>query len=298
MAQDEYLLEAKNLSKTYKDRQVVKDINLTIKKGSFTALLGTNGAGKSTTISMLTLLRRPSSGSISYDGLSSDKDSSKIRSKIGLVSQGSYLDDVLTVEDNLYMWAGLYKGISRERIKEVVGLTQLDDILKHKVKELSGGQRRRADIALAILHQPEILYLDEPTTGLDIQTRTAVWELLQEMRVSEGLTIFLTSHYLDEAESADNVYIIDGGKIIAHGSAADLIRQYSKKRLSILDGDFDQIKRILKLSQTTFPISLDFDDSIAAIATLEQLKVYIKDFTYQGGNMNDVFLSLTGREMR
>ncbi|WEV45651.1 ABC transporter ATP-binding protein [Streptococcaceae bacterium ESL0687] len=297
MAEDKNILEVRNLSKTYKDRQMVKDIDLTIKKGSFTALLGTNGAGKSTTISMLTLMKKPSLGSISYDGLSADKHGEEIRTKIGLVAQGSYLDDVLTVEDNLHLWAGLYKKIGEDRIKEVVALTQLEDILNHKVKELSGGQRRRADIALAILHQPEILYLDEPTTGLDIQTRTAIWELLQEMRVKEGLTIFLTSHYLDEASSADNVYIIDSGQIIAHGSAADLIKRYSKKRLTILAGDFDSIKKELDLSQSIFPISLDFDDSAAAIATLERLKAYIKDFDYRSGNMDDVFLTLTGREM-
>ena len=290
-------LTAKNLSKKYGAREVVSQLNLSVEAGSFTALLGTNGAGKSTTIGMLTTLVQPTSGEIYYDGLVSKEHLSQVRAKVGIVFQDSLLDGALSVLDNLKIQAGLYRNISKERIDEVIKLTKLTALCKQKVDHLSGGQRRRVDIATSILHQPDILFLDEPTTGLDIQTRLAIWEMLEGMRQTENLTIFLTTHYLDEANFADNVYIIDDGKLIANGSAQVLIQTYTKENLQIEAGQLSDICRVLGLSEEKFPMIIPVADAQAAISILNKIQPYVTTFTYQHGTMNEVFVALTGKEM-
>lgn len=290
-------LTAKNLSKKYGTREVVSQLDLSVEAGSFTALLGTNGAGKSTTIGMLTTLIQPTSGEIYYDGLVSKEHLSQVRAKIGIVFQDSLLDDALSVLDNLKIQAGLYRNISKERIDEVIKLTKLTALCNQKVSHLSGGQRRRVDIATSILHQPDILFLDEPTTGLDIQTRLAIWEMLEGMRQTENLTIFLTTHYLDEANFADNVYIIDDGKLIANGSAQALIQTYTKENLQIEAGQLSDICRVLGRSENRFPIIVPVADDQTAISILNKIQPYVTTFTYQHGTMNEVFVALTGKEM-
>ena len=290
-------LTAKNLSKKYGTREVVSQLDLSVEAGSFTALLGTNGAGKSTTIGMLTTLVQPTSGEIYYDGLVSKEHLSQVRAKVGIVFQDSLLDGALSVLDNLKIQAGLYRNISKERIDEVIKLTKLTDLCKQKVSHLSGGQRRRVDIATSILHQPDILFLDEPTTGLDIQTRLAIWEMLEGMRQTENLTIFLTTHYLDEANFADNVYIIDDGKLIANGSAQALIQTYTKENLQIEAGQLSDICSVLGLSEEKFPMIIPVADAQAAISILNKIQPYVTTFTYQHGTMNEVFVALTGKEM-
>lgn len=290
-------LTAKNLSKKYGTREVVSQLDLSVEAGSFTALLGTNGAGKSTTIGMLTTLIQPTSGEIYYDGLVSKEHLSQVRAKIGIVFQDSLLDDALSVLDNLKIQAGLYRNISKERIDEVIKLTKLTALCNQKVSHLSGGQRRRVDIATSILHQPDILFLDEPTTGLDIQTRLAIWEMLEGMRQTENLTIFLTTHYLDEANFADNVYIIDDGKLIANGSAQALIQTYTKENLQIEAGQLSDICRVLGRSENRFPIIVPVADAQTAISILNKIQPYVTTFTYQHGTMNEVFVALTGKEM-
>lgn len=290
-------LTAKNLSKKYGTREVVSLLDISVEAGSFTALLGTNGAGKSTTIGMLTTLVQPTSGEIYYDGLVSKEHLSHVRAKVGIVFQDSLLDGALSVLDNLKIQAGLYKNIPKERIDEVIKLTKLTALCKQKVSHLSGGQRRRVDIATSILHQPDILFLDEPTTGLDIQTRLAIWEMLEGMRQIENLTIFLTTHYLDEANFADNVYIIDDGKLIANGSAQALIQTYTKENLQIEAGQLSDICRVLGLSKEKFPMIIPVADAQAAISILNKIQPYVTTFTYQHGTMNEVFVALTGKEM-
>ncbi len=290
-------LTAKNLSKKYGAREVVSQLNLSVEAGSFTALLGTNGAGKSTTIGMLTTLVQPTSGEIYYDGLVSKEHLSQVRAKVGIVFQDSLLDGALSVLDNLKIQAGLYRNISKERIDEVIKLTKLTALCNQKVSHLSGGQRRRVDIATSILNQPDILFLDEPTTGLDIQTRLAIWEMLEGMRQTENLTIFLTTHYLDEANFADNVYIIDDGKLIANGSAQALIQTYTKENLQIEAGQLSDICRVLGLSKEKFPMIIPVADAQAAISILNKIQPYVTTFTYQHGTMNEVFVALTGKEM-
>lgn len=290
-------LTAKNLSKKYGTREVVSQLDISVEAGSFTALLGTNGAGKSTTIGMLTTLVQPTSGEIYYDGLVSKEHLPKVRAKVGIVFQDSLLDGALSVLDNLKIQAGLYKNIPKERIDEVIKLTKLTALSKQKVSHLSGGQRRRVDIATSILHQPDILFLDETTTGLDIQTRLAIWEMLEGMRQTENLTIFLTTHYLDEANFADNVYIIDDGKLIANGSAQALIQTYTKENLQIEAGQLSDICRVLGLSEEKFPMIIPVADAQAAISILNKIQPYVTTFTYQHGTMNEVFVALTGKEM-
>ncbi|MCJ1996712.1 ABC transporter ATP-binding protein [Lactococcus piscium] len=290
-------LTAKNLSKKYGTREVVNQLDISVEAGSFTALLGTNGAGKSTTIGMLTTLVQPTSGEIYYDGLASKEHLSQVRAKVGIVFQDSLLDGALSVLDNLKIQAGLYKNIPKERIDEVIKLTKLTALCKQKVSHLSGGQRRRVDIATSILHQPDILFLDEPTTGLDIQTRLAIWEMLEGMRQTENLTIFLTTHYLDEANFADNVYIIDDGKLIANGSAQALIQTYTKENLQIEAGQLSDICHVLGLSEEKFPMIIPVADAQAAISILNKIQPYVTTFTYQHGTMNEVFVALTGKEM-
>ncbi|MGX7048858.1 ABC transporter ATP-binding protein [Pseudolactococcus piscium] len=290
-------LTAKNLSKKYGTREVVSQLDISVEAGSFTALLGTNGAGKSTTIGMLTTLVQPTSGEIYYDDLASKEHLSQVRAKVGIVFQDSLLDGALSVLDNLKIQAGLYQNIPKERIDQVIKLTQLTALCKQKVDHLSGGQRRRVDIATSILHQPDILFLDEPTTGLDIQTRLAIWEMLEGMRQTENLTIFLTTHYLDEANFADNVYIIDDGKLIANGSAQALIQTYTKENLQIEAGQLSDICRVLGRSENRFPVIVPVADAQAAISILNMIQPYVTTFTYQHGTMNEVFVALTGKEM-
>ena len=197
------LIQTRNLTKKYGQKTVVDHLNLTIPKGSLVAYIGTNGAGKSTTIKMLTGLLQPSQGQVI---VAPDM-------KIGMVFQDSVLDPELTVKANLNHRAGLYRNLDKGWLAHLLELTELTDLLQQKYGTLSGGQRRRVDIARALLNKPELLFLDEPTTGLDIQTRRMIWELLHLLKKEEGLTIFLTTHYLEEAENAEVAYVINQGKI-------------------------------------------------------------------------------------
>ena len=294
---NEKVLVVKKLSKTYGTKQVVNQVDLSIEKGSFTAILGPNGAGKSTTIAMLSTLTQATSGDIYYDGLAIQEHLRQVRPKIGIVFQNSVLDEALSVKENLSIQAGLYKHISQDRIDEVIALTSLTPILKQPVSQLSGGQKRRVDIAVSVLHQPEILFLDEPTTGLDIQTRLAIWEVLQNMKAKEAMTIVLTTHYLEETNVADNVYIINSGEIIANGSAKELIQRYTQEILTIESGELSSICNTLGLKDEQLPLSLPCPDAQTAIKLLGDIQPFVDKFSYQQGTMNDVFVALTGKEM-
>ncbi len=228
------VLQAKGLTKNYGDHTAVKDINLEFKKGSFNAILGPNGAGKSTTISMLIGLKRATNGQIIYAP----------NTRIGVVFQASVLDEKLTVKENLAIRAQQYKGIKGGRVEDLINQLGLTDFQKQLYGTLSGGQKRRVDIARALLSNPDILFLDEPTTGLDIQTRKSIWDLLYRLQRDEGMTIILTTHYLDEADEADQLYIIDHGKVIAQGSAAEIKSEYASNLLKICFKD-KQVEKFL-----------------------------------------------------
>ena len=283
------LIQTKNLTKKYRQKTVVDHLNITIPKGSLVAYIGTNGAGKSTTIKMLTGLLKPNQGQVI---LAPDL-------KIGIVFQDSVLDPELTVQANLQHRAGLYHNLDKEWFTRLLELTELTDLLHQKYGTLSGGQRRRVDIARALLNRPELLFLDEPTTGLDIQTRRMIWDLLRRLKKEQNLTIFLTTHYLEEAENAEVTYVIDQGKILAQGTAFDLVKEYAKSQL------------ILKLTEPAAISALDVDvkeveagylvegfTSQEVIHLLNQHQDIIRDFEFKQGTINEAFMAITGREIQ
>lgn len=286
------ILQAKGLTKNYGDHTAVKDINLEFKKGSFNAILGPNGAGKSTTISMLIGLKRATNGQIIYAP----------NTRIGVVFQASVLDEKLTVKENLAIRAQQYKGIKGGRVEDLINQLGLTDFQKQLYGTLSGGQKRRVDIARALLSNPDILFLDEPTTGLDIQTRKSIWDLLYRLQRDEGMTIILTTHYLDEADEADQLYIIDHGEVIAQGSATEIKSEYASNLLKICFKD-KQVEKFLPKNmpvekENEFEYSLYPKSQLEAIDYLTQVREKIASFEFRPGTMDDAFIALTGREVR
>ena len=286
------ILQAKGITKNYGDHTAVKDINLEFKKGSFNAILGPNGAGKSTTISMLIGLKRATNGQIIYAP----------NTRIGVVFQASVLDEKLTVKENLAIRAQQYKGIKGGRVEDLINQLGLTAFQKQLYGTLSGGQKRRVDIARALLSNPDILFLDEPTTGLDIQTRKSIWDLLYRLQRDEGMTIILTTHYLDETDGADQLYIIDHGKVIAQGSATEIKSEYASNLLKIYFKD-KQVEKFLPKNmpvekENEFEYSLYPKGQLEAIDYLTQVREKIASFEFRLGTMDDAFIALTGREVR
>lgn len=285
------LLEAKNLTKTFGDQVAVDGVNLQIKQGSFTALLGPNGAGKSTTMSMLIGLSIPTAGEVTYDR----------KPRLGVVFQGSVLDEMLTVKENLDIRAGQYRRVPTDRVSVLSKQLGLTSFMSQRYGTLSGGQKRRVDIARALINNPDILFLDEPTTGLDIQTRLAIWTLIQRLQREHHLTVILTTHYLDEADSADNVIVIDHGKVMAWGTAAEIKRRYAGNLLTLAAASPRQLAARIDqqpMRMTDDRLVYDLATAQAAMDILVTNHDLIENFEFRPGSMNDAFLALTGREMR
>ena len=287
------ILQAKNISKRYGNHLAVDNIQLQFKRGTFNAILGPNGAGKSTTISMLIGLKQPTQGEIIYEP----------GTKIGVVFQTSVLDEMLTVRENLTIRAKQYKGLKPNRVSDLIGRLGLSAFQKQKYGTLSGGQKRRVDIARALLHGPDLLFLDEPTTGLDIQTRKSIWDLLYQLQREEGMTVVLTTHYLDEADEADQIYIVDHGKVIAQGSALDIKSQYATNILKIRFKERQQIESLKSSGmsveqQSQLEYVLQPESEREAIDYLAQVRDKIAHFEFRPGTMDDAFIALTGREVR
>ena len=287
------ILQAKNISKRYRNHLAVDNIQLQFKRGTFNAILGPNGAGKSTTISMLIGLKQPTQGEIIYES----------GTKIGVVFQTSVLDEMLTVRENLAIRARQYKELKPNRVSDLIGRLGLSAFQKQRYGTLSGGQKRRVDIARALLSQPDILFLDEPTTGLDIQTRKSIWDLLYQLQREEGMTVVLTTHYLDEADEADQIYIVDHGEVIAQGSALDIKSQYAKNILKIRFKERQQIESLKSLGmsveqQSQLEYIFQPKSEREAIDYLAQVRDRIAHFEFRPGTMDDAFIALTGREVR
>ena len=287
------ILQAKNISKRYGNHLAVDNIQLQFKRGTFNAILGPNGAGKSTTISMLIGLKQPTKGEIIYEP----------GAKIGMVFQTSVLDEMLTVRENLAIRARQYKGLKPNRVSDLIGRLGLSAFQKQRYGTLSGGQKRRVDIARALLHSPDLLFLDEPTTGLDIQTRKSIWDLLYQLQREEGMTVVLTTHYLDEADEADQIYIVDHGEVIAQGSALDIKSQYAKNILKIRFKERQQIESLKSLGmsveqQSQLEYIFQPKSEREAIDYLAQVRDRIAHFEFRPGTMDDAFIALTGREVR
>ena len=287
------ILQAKNISKRYGNHLAVDNIHLQFKRGTFNAILGPNGAGKSTTISMLIGLKQPTQGDIIYEP----------GTKIGVVFQTSVLDEMLTVRENLTIRARQYKGLKPNRVSDLIDRLGLSAFQKQKYGTLSGGQKRRVDIARALLHGPGLLFLDEPTTGLDIQTRKSIWDLLYQLQREEGMTVVLTTHYLDEADEADQIYIVDHGKVIAQGSALDIKSQYATNILKIRFKERQQIESLKSSGmsveqQSQLEYVLQPESEREAIDYLVQVRDKLAHFEFRPGTMDDAFIALTGREVR
>ena len=287
------ILQAKNISKRYGNYLAVDHIHLQFEKGTFNAILGPNGAGKSTTISMLIGLKQPTQGDIIYEP----------GTKIGVVFQTSVLDEMLTVRENLTIRARQYKGLKPNRVSDLIDRLGLSAFQKQKYGTLSGGQKRRVDIARALLHGPDLLFLDEPTTGLDIQTRKSIWDLLYQLQREEGMTVVLTTHYLDEADEADQIYIVDHGKVIAQGSALDIKSQYATNILKIRFKERQQIESLKSSGmsveqQSQLEYVLRPESEREAIDYLVQVRDKLAHFEFRPGTMDDAFIALTGREVR
>jgi len=275
------LLQAINLTKKFPNKLAVNNISLTINQGELVALLGPNGAGKSTTLNMLIGVSQPTNGQIIFGEKSTNiKD---YKTEIGVVFQGSVLDGNLTVKDNIMTRANMYA--KPVQLKSLIKKFELESIWKQPYRSLSGGQRRRVDIARALVSSPELLFLDEPSTGLDIQTRTKIWEVLEQLRKETGLTIVFTTHYLEESENADYIYIMDQGKVIAEDTVAGLQKKYTQNVLQL-----DYLNGESKIE------TLDSKDEAIKILT-ENAKL-LADFEYRPGTMDDVFMNLTGKEIR
>lgn len=295
------ILSIKKLKKYYGDIKAVDDISFEVRRGSLFAFLGPNGAGKSTTINVIATLLDADSGSILLNG---QADDTYFRHKIGVVFQGNILDDLLTVKENLMYRGSLYindpKGVQK-RYAELRNYLKLEGFENQLFKTLSGGQKRRAEIARALFSNPEILLLDEPTTGLDPETRQVVWKVIDDLRTTSGMTIFLTTHYMEEAAVADHVVIIHAGKIVAEGTPASLKATYSYDRLKIVPNDKNQLVQSLESLQRPYKkvsdeYILQVADAQDAISLIEQLKLNIKQFEVIKGSMDDVFIEVIGSE--
>jgi multidrug/hemolysin transport system ATP-binding protein len=296
-------IEVEGLVKSYRAVRAVDGISLSVPDGQLFAFLGANGAGKSTTIGCLTTLLRADAGRVHVAGRDVAGDGEAVRSAIGVVFQRSLLDDALTVRENLSLRATL-SGVSRRRfdarLAELSDLIELEDVLGRPYGRLSGGQRRRADIARALLHDPEILFLDEPTAGLDPASRVAVWTAIGGLRRERGLTVFLTTHYMEETEGADQVSIIDSGRIVAEGTPTELRARFSRSILTVTTDDAAAVLAHPDVDPAT--VERDGEVLVVPVAGADQARRIlaalgddVRDFEFRHGRMDDVFLALTGR---
>lgn len=298
----DYFIEVSHLKKNYGILKAVDDISFTVKKGALFAFLGVNGAGKSTTINIISSTLEKDSGDVKVDGFDLVKDNAKVKERIGIVFQNSVLDGLLTVRENLTIRARFYrlkKDALEESIERVSKILNLGPILDQEVGKLSGGQKRRVDIARALIHEPKLLMLDEPTTGLDPKTRLDVWKLIDEVRARTKMTVFLTTHYLEEADKASYVVIMDHGKIIARGTPNELKNKYSTDTLVAYQKKNAAFERNIKGYKYTYDhdagaYRIAIKDSADAKKILTKYNKYIPDFEVQKGDMNSVFLNVTG----
>ena len=295
------IIRINGLRKSFGDIKAVDGLSFRVERGELFAFLGVNGAGKSTTISMICGQLKRDGGDISVCGYDIDRDPEPIKRRIGVVFQNSVLDRALTVKDNLKSRAALY-GITgkvlEERLTAVSELLDMDGIMNRPVGKLSGGQRRRADIARALMHDPEILILDEPTTGLDPQTRKMLWDAVRRLRDSEKLTVFLTTHYMEEAADADYAVIIDSGKIAAEGTPLELKNRYTADSITLYGvGESDAADLGYPVTVLHGAVRISVPDTEAATKLIISRPELFRDYEIIKGRMDDVFLSVIGKKL-
>ena len=295
------IMEISHLYKSFGEVKAVQDLNFCVKKGELFAFLGVNGAGKSTTINIMCGELRKDSGSVRICGADLDREPDSIRRKLGVVFQGSALDKDLSVRDNLRSRAALYGihgKVFEKRLEELTELLDFAYLLKRPLGKLSGGQRRRIDIARALLHEPEILILDEPTTGLDPQTRTNLWQVIGRLRREQGMTVFLTTHYMEEAADADYVVIIDRGRIAAEGTPLTLKNTYTGDFITLYGITEEQVKTLGASYESIRDAYRVFvKDTAAATELILRYPEIFRDYEITKGKMDDVFLAVTGKKL-
>lgn len=297
----EHIIRIEHLNKSFGEVKAVQDLSFHVRKGELFAFLGVNGAGKSTTISIMCGQLCKDSGNVMICGENIDRGMDSISRNLGVVFQSSVLDQSLSVRDNLRSRAALY-GITgkvfRDRMEELSVLLDFEDLLSRTVSKLSGGQRRRIDIARALLHKPEILILDEPTTGLDPQTRKLLWNVVRKLRREEGMTVFLTTHYMEETADADYVVILDSGKIAAEGTPLDLKNRYADDFITVYGQPENSVASLgfgYESIRDAFRISVP-DTATATKLILERPELFT-DYEITKGKMDDVFLAVTGKKL-
>ncbi len=308
MESENCALKIEGLKKNYGELKAVNDISFEVSKGSLFAFLGINGAGKSTTINIICSILQKDGGKIYVNGKDLDEKSSEIKRDIGIVFQTSVLDKELTVKQNLDIRTSFYclsKEEKKRNIEEIINLLNLQPILNRTVGKLSGGQMRRVDIARAMVHRPKLLILDEPTTGLDPKTRLSVWSLIDKIRIETGMTVFLTTHYLEEAEKATDVVIMDKGNIIAHGTPNELKNKYSTDSLYGYMPQNADFERKLENAGLKFSYNaercayrINVENTSEAKKVFSDFDNYLTDVEIVKGNMDDVFLNVTGKDIK
>lgn len=296
------IIKIQRLNKSFGDVHAVNNLSFRVKQGELFAFLGVNGAGKSTTISILCGSLKKDSGVVIINGKNIEKDMSSITRDLGVVFQNSVLDSFLSVKDNLFSRAVLY-GIhgkkAKQRIDELAELLDFSDLMKRTVGKLSGGQRRRIDVARALLNNPKILILDEPTTGLDPQTRKTLWSVIAKCRNEFGMTVFLTTHYMEEAADADYVVILDKGQIAAEGTPLDLKNTYTGDFVTIYgvkEYEVKSLKLPYEAQKNGFRITVK-NTQEARNLVLANPAIF-SDFEISKGKMDDVFLAVTGKKLK
>lgn len=295
----EKIIKIEKLSKSFGDVKAVDNISFSINKGDLFAFLGVNGAGKSTTISIICGMLERDSGSVCIDGADIDTNSGKVKNSIGVVFQNSVLDKALSVKDNLKCRAALYGICGKafdKRLEELCELLDLNDLLSRPLGKLSGGQKRRIDIARALLHNPKILILDEPTTGLDPQTRKTVWSAIEKLRAEDGMTVFLTTHYMEEAADADHVVILESGRIVAEGTPLELKNRYTGDFITIYGVEKTEIDHLdIKYEEINGAFRIAVPNTRTATELILKNPDIFNDYEIVKGKMDDVFLAVTGR---
>ena len=300
----ESVIQVEGLKKYFGDVKAVDNISFQVEQGELFGFLGINGAGKSTTINMLCTLYPPTAGEVKICGFFAGKDDEEIRKRIGVVYQNNCLDNKLTVKENLLLRGSLYEK-NRQKltadIERICSVLDLEDVYNRSFSKLSGGQKRRCEIARALINTPQIMFLDEPTTGLDPATRKKVWESLEKLRREENMTIFLTTHYMEEAAQASHIAIMDAGHLKEYGTPSSLKEKYAKDKLKLYSSSPKLEEQLSKL-EITYKKKRDYfvipvPESMAVMPILERVRELIDGFEMIQGSMDDVFLNVTGKTL-
>lgn len=301
----EDIIQVNNLKKYFREVKAVDDISFRVKKGQLYGFLGINGAGKSTTINMLCTLLNSNEGEAYVCGHRLGKEDREIRRKIGVVFQDNTLDNRLTIKENLITRASLYDNSTSSILKNldyVCNILDIGNILNRQFRELSGGQKRRCEIAKALMNRPELLFLDEPTTGLDPQTRQNVWESIERLRKEDSMTVFLTTHYMEEAAKAQYISIMEAGKLVADGTPSELKQKHAQDILRLVPVNREELTKQLEEERLVFEyrsnhIRVTIPDSMFGLELLNKLKNSLRSFELVQGTMDDVFLNITGKSL-